>query len=78
MHELPPNPAVQPFVDNWTSPEFHKFVDDLADLVNDLGIERGTDMWKRAEMVWDRVVELEVGFWPEEGEERGARVGKRY
>ena len=78
MHELPPNPAVQSFVDNWTSPEFHKFVDDLASLVNDLGIEKGSDMWKRAEMVWDRVVELEVELWPGEREEKETRVVRKY
>lgn len=26
--------VIRSFVDNWTNPEFEKFVDDLADLVN--------------------------------------------
>lgn len=27
-------PAVKQLVENWTNPEFEKFVDDIADLVN--------------------------------------------
>ena len=74
VHEVKSSPAVNSFVDNWTSAEFVKFVDDLASLVNDLDIKPGTDLWRRAEMIWDRVVELEVGFWPNEGEEFEARL----
>lgn len=54
---------------NWSSTEFSSFVDTLAGIVNDLGITPGSASWKRAEGVWDRVVELEAAFWPEEGEE---------
>ncbi|KAJ7171779.1 heme oxygenase-like protein [Mycena crocata] len=57
------------FADNWSSPEFAKFVDELADLVNVSGIE-----WTRAEEIWARVVELEKDFWPSEGEEMSMRI----
>ncbi|KAJ7674420.1 heme oxygenase-like protein [Mycena rosella] len=57
------------FADNWSSPEFIKFVDDLADLVNASDIE-----WARAEEIWMRVVELEKDFWPSAGEEIQMRI----
>jgi thiaminase len=41
----------------------------LGGLVDSLGVEPGTDSWARMEAIWTRVVELEVGFWPEDGEE---------
>jgi len=43
-------------------------VDRLAKLVDNLNIQPGSDAWERAEAVWTRVLELEVDFWPEEGE----------
>ncbi|KAF8893173.1 hypothetical protein CPB84DRAFT_1783349 [Gymnopilus junonius] len=49
--------------------EFEAFVNTLTELVDSLGISPGTDAWLRAEDIWLRVVELEVGFWPDEGEE---------
>jgi thiaminase len=61
--------TIAALADNWTNAEFVKFVDDLAALVNGLAIEQGTEAWARAEEIWARVVELEIGFWPEEGEE---------
>lgn len=61
--------AVSSFVSNWTSPEFEKFVDDLAELVDELGIQPGSDGWKRGEDIWTRIIELEEAFWPNEGEE---------
>ncbi|PPQ78608.1 hypothetical protein CVT25_010572 [Psilocybe cyanescens] len=66
---LESTPAVREFSANWSSPEFAAFVKALANLVNKLNIFPGTDAWRRAEAVWLRVVELEIGFWPEEGEE---------
>ncbi|KAJ7652030.1 heme oxygenase-like protein [Mycena polygramma] len=54
---------VAQFVENWTSPEFVKFVDELADLVNATGVRP-----ERATEIWERVIELEKGFWPTEGE----------
>ncbi|KAF8636898.1 hypothetical protein AX17_003150 [Amanita inopinata Kibby_2008] len=70
------NSAVAAFADNWSSPQFVKFVDDLAALVNDLGIQPGTETWKRAEHIWNRVVELEAEFWPEVGEESTHRIAR--
>lgn len=65
--------AVHKFATNWSTPEFGAFVDALGELVNKLAIRLGTDEWTRAEDVWTRVLELEVGFWPEEGEESSMR-----
>ncbi|CAE6519761.1 unnamed protein product [Rhizoctonia solani] len=52
------------FITNWTSDEFKKFVDDLEKLVDLLGIEPGSENWRRAEIIWNRVIELEEEFWP--------------
>ncbi|KAG8712124.1 hypothetical protein FRC11_000979 [Ceratobasidium sp. 423] len=52
------------FITNWTSDEFKKFVDDLEKLVDLLGIEPGSENWRRAEVIWNRVIELEEEFWP--------------
>ncbi|PCH35352.1 heme oxygenase-like protein [Wolfiporia cocos MD-104 SS10] len=62
-------PAVAALVSNWTNPEFLRFVNDLTELVNSLGLEPGTSAWARAEATWMRVVELEEAFWPIGGEE---------
>ncbi|CAA7267216.1 unnamed protein product [Cyclocybe aegerita] len=61
--------AIDKFATNWSSTEFGVFVKALANLVDSLGVEPGTDGWHRAEAIWERVIELEIGFWPEEGEE---------
>ncbi|KAJ3970576.1 heme oxygenase-like protein [Lentinula raphanica] len=58
--------AVLDLCKNWTSPEFVKFVDDLADIVDSLRIKPGSKEWTRAEEIWARVVELEADFWPTE------------
>lgn len=65
--------AIEKFATNWSTPEFGAFVDSLAELVDKLGITPGTEEWRRAESVWKRVVELEVEFWPNEGEEISQR-----
>lgn len=62
------------FAKNWSSPEFEKFVNELAELVDDLGITPGTSAWESAENVWKRVVELEIDFWPHDGEELSMRM----
>ena len=54
-----------------SSPEF---VNALAELVDDLCITPGTSVWESAENVWKRVIELEIGFWPEDGEELSMRI----
>ncbi|KAH9478306.1 hypothetical protein JR316_0008759 [Psilocybe cubensis] len=61
----PSTPALLAFADNWTSPAFHSFVQDLRDLVDAFGIEPGTERWARAVGVWERVGELEEAFWPD-------------
>ncbi|KAJ3509708.1 hypothetical protein NLJ89_g5075 [Agrocybe chaxingu] len=61
--------AIDKFATNWSSTEFRVFVNALADLVDGLGVKPGTDEWHRGETIWERVIELEIGFWPEEGEE---------
>ncbi|KAF9444842.1 heme oxygenase-like protein [Macrolepiota fuliginosa MF-IS2] len=68
------NSALGSFSTNWSCPEFIEFVDDLAKLVDDLDIQPNSDTWKRAEVIWARVVELEVDFWPIEGEEVSHRA----
>lgn len=60
---------VSSFVANWTSTDFEKFVDGLAELVNELNIPHGSEDWKRGEAIWKRVLELEVAFWPNDGDE---------
>ncbi|RDB29883.1 Bifunctional TENA2 protein [Hypsizygus marmoreus] len=65
--------ALLSLADNWSSPEFRRFVDDLAQVVDEVYRVLGNDTWEAAEYIWDRVIELEEGFWPkEEEEERGA------
>ncbi|KAI0040787.1 heme oxygenase-like protein [Auriscalpium vulgare] len=60
--------AIDSFADNWTNEEFEKFVQDIANLVDDW-IKPGTPAWARAEAVWARVIELEEAFWPNAGDE---------
>ncbi|KAI0370503.1 heme oxygenase-like protein [Pilatotrama ljubarskyi] len=67
--------AVQQLVENWTNPEFHKFVDTLGDIVDRLPIIPGSPAFLHAEGIWARVVELEEAFWPEAEEELKARPG---
>ncbi|KAI0090311.1 heme oxygenase-like protein [Irpex rosettiformis] len=64
----PPSEALAGLVDNWTNTEFEKFVKDLEDIVNGLGIQPGTEAGNRAEEIWARVIELEAAFWPPEGD----------
>jgi thiaminase len=60
-----PSNELGEFIKNWTSEEFIKFVDDLEKLVDMMDIKPGTEGWRRSEAVWNRVVELEVAFWPD-------------
>ncbi|KAF8635379.1 hypothetical protein AX15_000384 [Amanita polypyramis BW_CC] len=66
--------CVIPFAENWSSPQFVKFVNDLGTLVNDLNIDKGTVAFANAERIWNRVVELEADFWPDTGEEKRMRI----
>ncbi|KII87872.1 hypothetical protein PLICRDRAFT_112328 [Plicaturopsis crispa FD-325 SS-3] len=62
--DAPNAAAVAELVDNWTNSEFHEFVADLANLVDDRGIEPGSERWAKAEKVWATVLDIEKGFWP--------------
>ena len=44
------------------------FVADLQTIVDDIPIQRGSDLWLRVENVWKRTIELEIDFWPGENE----------
>ncbi|KAF8137289.1 hypothetical protein EV363DRAFT_1317381 [Boletus edulis] len=66
---------------NWSSsnPDFAQFVKELGDLVDDyftpvmaghsLAGRSAREALAYAEAIWTRVIELEAGFWPDEGEE---------
>jgi formylaminopyrimidine deformylase / aminopyrimidine aminohydrolase len=71
---VPSDAPVRELIENWTSSDFAKFVDELGDVVDNFKIQPGTKAWKSAEDVWQRVVELEAQFWPGEAEEEGARI----
>lgn len=69
--------AIDAFASNWTSQDFVKFVGSLQELVDGLGIalESGSSIQSAA--VLDRVIELEIEFWPELKEISGAvRTGE--
>jgi len=61
--------AISAFIEHWSAPGFVKFVHDLEHLVNAFSIDVDSEEWRNAERIWERVLELEVGFWPNEGEE---------
>ena len=65
--------AVSTFASNWTSPEFYRFVDDLATTVNGFNIPPDSVGWKRAKEIWLRIIELEEAFWPTDGEEKSMK-----
>lgn len=62
--------ALAAFAHNWSTNEFVEFVDNLARLVDALGIDPSSLAGQQAEAIWDRVVELEYAFWPEDAQER--------
>ena len=70
LRDTPHGKALENFQDAWTNDEFVSFVNELAHIVDSLDISPGSEAWTKAEMIWDRVVELEVGFWPRIGEDR--------
>jgi len=66
-----PPTAVDSFATNWTSTEFQRFVDQLGNLVDEVIPPDFSDFTQeRAEQVWNWVVELEIGVWPDAGEEK--------
>lgn len=66
--------AVSSLTSNWTSPEFHKFVEDLAGAVSGFDIPPDSVRWKKAREIWMRIIELEEAFWPNAGEEKSMRI----
>ncbi|KAH8736313.1 hypothetical protein BGZ61DRAFT_441807 [Ilyonectria robusta] len=60
------------FIDNWTSKEFSKFVDELGTIINEVVQEqvekRGEsakhELFKRAEAKWVEILIAETAFWP--------------
>jgi formylaminopyrimidine deformylase / aminopyrimidine aminohydrolase len=65
---------VQALATNWSSSEFDSFVQSLKTLTDDIYSSLDERAWKEAERIWTRVIELEKGFWPNEGEEKDSGV----
>jgi thiaminase len=56
------------FIPNWTSPEFEKFVQEIADVTDELA-ER-EEAWRKIDVykaVWEHILEVERRFWPDIG-----------
>jgi len=60
---------VAALAENWSSPAFERFVDDIKDIVSTYNVQPGSKQWETSQRIWDRVVELEDGFWPNAGDE---------
>lgn len=61
----------QEFIPNWSSPEFAKFVDDLAEILDSLASRENA--LKKVEVykaVWLHVLNIEKGFWPDIGDNK--------
>jgi thiaminase len=53
------------FIPNWTSPEFEKFVADIAKFTDELARREGASASDpRHIQIWHRVLEVETSFWP--------------
>lgn len=58
------------FIPNWSSDEFAKFIDDLADITDELAAREGA--LKKIEVfkaLWLHVLDIERGFWPDTEEQ---------
>lgn len=54
------------FIPNWTSPEFEKFVADIARYTDELARREGASASDpRYSEMWHRVLEIEKSFWPD-------------
>ncbi|KAI5463627.1 hypothetical protein BGZ63DRAFT_381920 [Mariannaea sp. PMI_226] len=61
------------FINNWTSPEFSKFVDELGTIIDEAvgeeiangGENTGKQFLARARARWTEILEAEEAFWPE-------------
>jgi thiaminase len=54
------------FIPNWTSREFEVFVEEIADVMDELSIRE--EGWRRVEVfkaVWEHILGIEAGFWPD-------------
>lgn len=59
------------FMPNWSSPDFVKFVDDLAEILDSLASRDGA--LKKVEVfkaLWLHVLDIEKGFWPDIADNR--------
>ena len=45
------------------------FVRELQGIIDGFHVARESDLWRRIESIWKRVIELEVNFWPRLAEE---------
>ncbi|KAG1816924.1 heme oxygenase-like protein [Suillus variegatus] len=65
--------ATRQLTNNWTRPEFEEFVQNVEALANRHFARRhhghSHSAVRAMESIWERVVELEEMFWPEEGED---------
>ncbi|KAG2059554.1 heme oxygenase-like protein [Suillus hirtellus] len=65
--------AIRQLTNNWTRPEFEEFVQNVEALANRHFARRhhghSHSAVRAMESIWERVVELEEKFWPEEGED---------
>jgi thiaminase len=67
-HDLDGGALRSQFIPNWTSPEFERFVQDIADVTDELA-ER-EEAWRRIDVykaVWEHILEVERRFWPDIG-----------
>lgn len=54
------------FIPNWTSKEFAQFVEEIADVMDELSVRE--EGWRRAEVfkaVWEHILGIERSFWPD-------------
>ena len=64
-HDLDGGALRREFIPNWTSAEFEKFVQEIADVTDELA-ER-EEAWQRVDVykaVWEHILEVERRFWP--------------
>ncbi len=65
-HDLDAGALRCEFIPNWTSPDFAKFVQEIADVTDELA-ER-EEAWRKVDVykaVWEHILEVERRFWPD-------------
>ena len=68
IHDLDGGALRREFIPNWTSPEFGKFVQEIADVTDELA--QREEAWRRIDVykaVWEHILEVERKFWPDIG-----------